>query len=68
MGFAYKLAPSVRRRAARKPTAQDGAEGAALAAPEIYGPLLSNRGVQIGIDQQISQNFEHNGWQNLHFT
>ena len=33
MGFAYKLAPSVRRRAARKPTAQDGAEGAAIAAP-----------------------------------
>ena len=33
LGFAYKLAPSVRRRAARKPTAQDGAEGAAIAAP-----------------------------------
>ena len=29
------LAPSVRRRAARKPTARNGAEGAATAAPEI---------------------------------
>ena len=29
------LAPSARRRAARKPTAQNGAEGAATAAPEI---------------------------------
>ena len=30
----YALAPSVRRRAARKPTARNGAEGAAAAAPE----------------------------------
>ena len=33
------LAPSVRRRAARKPTARNGALGAALAAPEHRTPL-----------------------------
>lgn len=31
----YALAPSARRRAARKPTARNGDEGAATAAPEI---------------------------------
>ena len=31
----YALAPSARRRAARKPTARTGDEGAATAAPEI---------------------------------
>ena len=37
--FFYALAPSVRRRAARKPTARNGALGAASAAPERRNPL-----------------------------
>ena len=64
----YALAPSARRRAARKPTARNGAEGAATAAPEISIPPFSNRGVQIGIDQQISQNFEYFSCINGDFT
>ena len=35
----YALAPSVRRRAARKPTARNGALGAALAAPKRRNPF-----------------------------
>ena len=40
----YALAPSARRRAARKPTARNGALGAALAAPERRNPLYLTGG------------------------